>query len=394
MTATEPAGPKRLDEILVGELAALDDQGLRRHLREVAGVPGPTASIDGRDCLMLAGSNYLDLAGDPRVTAAAARATAEHGTAAMGSRLICGNRDIHDDFEAELARFAGFPAALVFSTGYMANLGVLTALAGEDDVIISDELNHASIIDACRLSRAETRVFRHNDPDDLARLGATLTGFRRRLLVIDGVYSMDGDTAPLTQLVPVARHHDMVVVVDDAHGFGILGTNGRGTTEADNVTADVLIGNLGKALGSFGAFVACSTTLRDYLINTSRAFIFTCAPPGPVIAAAREALRIIAEEPQRARTLLDRAEQLREGLRAAGHATAASTTHIVPLILGDNETTMSTCAALLDTGIYAQGIRYPTVPAGTARLRLTPTSAHSTHDMDRAIAAISAALAR
>ncbi len=342
-------------------------------------------NVDGRDVLMFAGSNYLGLAGDERVIRAACEATEEFGCAAGGARLISGNLSLHDALEQQLARFMGTEAALVFSTGYMANLGVITSLAGPEDVIVSDELNHASTIDACRLSRARIQVFRHNDPDDFRRQAKSLSKFRRRLLVVDGVYSMDGDVARLRDLVPIAREHDMIVVVDDAHGIGVLGPNGRGTAELEGVDVDVQIGNLGKTLASFGAFVACSHVVREYLINRCRTFIFTCGLAPAAVGAAREALRIVESESDRRTRLLERAVQLRDGLQDAGFDTGASTSHIVPAIIGDNERTMRICEQALEQGVYAQGIRFPSVPEGTARVRFTPTTQHTSADVEQAI---------
>lgn len=342
--------------------------------------------VDGRDVLMLAGANYLDLAGDPRVVEAAADAARSVGTASGGARLISGNLAVHEALEADLADFLGAEAALLFSTGYMANLGVLTALAGPQDAIVSDALNHASTIDACRLSRAEVHVFRHGDSEDLARVAGALAGRRRRILVLDGVYSMDGDTAPLARLVPIARAHDMIVVLDDTHGIGVLGAQGRGSTELAGVAADVVVGNLGKAFGSFGAFVATNALVREWLVNTSRPFIFTCALPAAAAAAARAALHIAIAEPERRARVLARAEELRRGLRAHGFDTGASSTHIVPLVVGDNARAMELCEQALERGVYAQGIRYPSVPEGAARLRLTPTAGHTPDDIARVVA--------
>jgi glycine C-acetyltransferase/8-amino-7-oxononanoate synthase len=378
-------GSTRLDAELAAELDDVRARGLHRRLRRVEGRQAPRMRVDGRDCLMLAGSNYLDLAGDTRVIAAAHSAATEFGTAAAGSRLINGNLRLHEELESELARFAGHEAALVFSSGYLANLGVLGALCGPDDVIVSDSLNHASIIDACRLSRAQTRVFAHNDPADFARVAGGLAGFRRRVLVVDGVYSMDGDVARLGELVPIARAHEMVVVLDDAHGLGVLGPAGRGAADAASVAVDVTIGNLGKALGSFGAFVACSAAVREYLLNAARTFIFTCALAPPALGAAREALRIAEREPERRKLLLERAEQLRAGLRAAGYDTGESATQIVPAIVGENDAVMRLCEAALERGVYAQGIRHPSVPHGTARIRFTPTCAHAASDIAHAV---------
>jgi 8-amino-7-oxononanoate synthase len=374
-----------LERALAGELDELRAADLHRSLRRLEGVPGPRMSVDGRPVLMLASANYLDLAGDPRVLDAADDAARRHGAAAGGSRLISGNTALHEALEQELASFVGSEAALVFSTGYMANLGVITALAGPGDAIVSDALNHASIIDACRLSRATTRVFAHNDPADLKRVAESLAGFRRRFLVLDGVYSMDGDVARLRDMVPIAREHDMVVILDDAHGLGVLGAGGRGSAEREGVEADVVIGNLGKALGSFGAFVACSHRVREFLINRSRSFIFTCALAPPLIGAARAGLAIARDEPQRRTRLLELAARLRDGLRDAGFDTGRSESHLVPVILGENAVAMRACADALERGVYAQGIRYPTVPEGTARIRLTPTAGHGEADIDRVV---------
>ncbi|MBV8463390.1 MAG: 8-amino-7-oxononanoate synthase [Acidimicrobiales bacterium] len=370
-----------LDEQIRAELEGLADQGLYRMLRRVTGTAGPRMEVDGRDCLMLASSNYLDLAGHPEVVAAAHAAAASYGTAAGGSRLINGNLALHEALERDLARFCGFESALVYSTGYMANLGVLTTLATSRDVVVSDELNHASIIDGCRLSGADTRIFRHRDPEDLARVLAACGGYRRRLLVLDGVFSMDGDTSPLADLVPIAREHEAVVVVDDAHGIGVLGATGRGTIEQEQVAVDVLVGNLGKALGSFGAFVGCSATVRDLLVNSSRSFVFTCAVAPPALGAAGQALRIIEREPDRRDRLRRRAEALRSGLRDAGYDTGLSSTHVVPAIVHDSARAMSMAQQALARGVYAQGIRYPSVPVGAARIRFTPSAGHSDADI-------------
>lgn len=371
----------RLEKEVEQELDELRSLGLYRQLRHVEGRPGPRMLVNGRDCLMLSSSNYLDLAGDPRVIAAGKDAADAFGTAATGSRLINGNLTLHEALEAELAAFAGFEKSLVFSTGYMANLGVLTSLCGPEDVIVSDELNHASIIDACRLAGARKRIFRHNDPGDLARVLAEENGGRRRVVVLDGVFSMDGDVAPLRELVPLAHEYDALVVLDDAHGFGILGATGRGVAELEDVCVDVLVGNLGKGLGSFGAFVACSAAIWDLLVNKARSFIFTCALPPSALGAAQAALHIVQHEPARARTLLARAEHLRVGLANAGYDTGSSITHIVPAIVGDNQRAMDLAAAAFDRGIYAQGIRFPSVPPGTARIRFTPSAGHSEQDI-------------
>ncbi len=341
--------------------------------------------VDGRDVLMLAGSNVLGLAGDPRVLEAASAATREYGTAAGGARLINGNLDLHERLEHSLAAFVGCESTLLFSTGYMANLGVITSLVGPGDVILSDAFNHASIIDACRLSGAETRVFAHNDPADLKRHARELPPGAFALLVLDGVYSMDGDYARLSELVPIAREYGMTVMLDDVHGLGVLGKNGRGTAELEAVTVDLLVGNLGKALGSFGAFVGCSEPVRDLLLNRARSFIFTCGlAPGPVGAALR-ALEIVVAEPERREALLLRSEQLRAGLRDAGYDTGASTTHVVPAIVGSSSRAMELCERALERGVYAQGIRFPSVPEESARLRFTPMCSHTAVEIETVV---------
>lgn len=385
MSATPAPAISPLDEELQESLDSLQARGLHRALRQFEGRPGPRMTVDGREVLMLSSANYLDLAADPRIIEAAAEATREGGCAAGGARLICGNLPLHENLEASLASFLGQEAALLFSTGYMANLGVLTALAGEGDLIVSDELNHASVIDACRLSGAEVRTFRHNDVDDFRSVAKQAAEFRRRLLVVDGVFSMDGDTSPLDSLVPVAREFGLTVVVDDAHGIGVLGQEGRGTVESLNAEADVVIGNLGKAFGSFGAFVACSRITREYLVNCSRSFIFTCGLPPASAAAALVALDLIQKEPDRRAAVLARAEQLRSGLREIGYDTGPGKTQIVPAIVGDNDRALDLTRRALDRGVYAQAIRYPSVPEGTARLRFTPTAGHTAEDIDRVV---------
>jgi 8-amino-7-oxononanoate synthase len=369
-------------------LGALRERGTHREMRVMAGAQSTRMSVDGREVLLFAGSNYLDLAHHPEVAEAAAAAASEFGCAAGGSRLINGNFEIHQALESELAEFLGTESALAFSTGYMANIGVIPALAGRGDVVISDALSHASIIDGCRLSRAEVRIFPHADLDGLEKVLRESASTRREVLVVvDGVYSMDGDVAPLAELVPLAKRWGATVLVDDAHGTGTLGTTGRGSSELCGVDGDVdiVLGTLGKSLGSFGAFVAGSHTLRDLLVNTARSFIFSCALAPPQVAAARAALAVMRREPWRRERLAQNADRLRDGLAKRGISTAPSTTHILPLIVGDNEATMKLCGHLLESGVYAQGIRHPSVPEGTARLRITPMATHRDSEIDHLI---------
>jgi glycine C-acetyltransferase len=371
-----------IGEIATQELAAIRARGTYREMRILRGRQGPRMEVGGREVLLFAGSNYLDLAAHPEVVEAAARAARDYGCAAGGSRLINGNLDLHEELEAELADFLGCEAALAFSTGYMANVGVIPALLGPEDVLVSDALNHASIVDGARLSRAQVRVFPHGDVDALREVLAASRGNARRVLVaVDGIYSMDGDLAPLPAIIDAAKQYDAMLLVDDAHGTGTLGTEGRGSLGHFGCDAsqhaDILMGTLGKSLGSFGAFVAGTRDLRDLLVNTARSFIFSCALAPPQVAAAQAALRVVKREPWRRWALQERASQLRQRLDEAGIPTSASQTHIVPVVLGQNARTMETCEKLLEAGIYAQGIRHPSVPEGTARLRITPMATHT-----------------
>ena len=273
----------------------------------------------------------------------------------------------------------------------MANVGVIPALVGRGDLVVSDALNHASIIDGCRLSQADTAVFPHGDLDALAEaLSRGASAGRRMLLAVDGVYSMDGDTAPLGEMVALAKRYDAIVLLDDAHGTGTLGEQGRGSAELLGVDEgiDIVMGTLGKSLGAFGAFVAGSAKLRELLVNTARSFIFSCALAPPQVAAARAALALVVREPWRREALQRNAARLRARLGEAGISTAPSTTHIVPVVVGANAATMALCEGLLARGFYAQGIRHPSVPEGTARLRITPMASHTPADVDALAGAI------
>ncbi len=378
---------------VLGDLRA---GGTHRHMRVLDGPQAPRMRVDGREVLLFAGSNYLDLARHPEVVEAAAAAARDFGCAAGGSRLISGNLRLHEELEEALAKLLGTESALAFGTGYMANVGVIPALVGRGDAVVSDALAHASIVDGCRLSRAEIRIFPHGDLCALEDLLRELASAPRRILVaVDGVYSMDGDVAPLAELVPLVQRFGAMLLLDDAHATGALGRCGRGTPEQCGLDAgiDVWLGTLGKALGSFGAFVAGSRALRELLVNTARSFIFSCALAPPQVAAARAALELVRREPWRRLCLQQRAARLREQLAARGIDTAPSTTHIVPVVVGDNARAMALCERLLARGFYAQGIRHPSVPRGSARLRLTPMATHSEPEIDAVADAIAEELA-
>ncbi len=396
MSDARPARASASEALADETLARATAGGSLRELRAFGGAVTRRMRLGERELLMFSSGNYLDLAHHPEVVEAAARAARDWGCAAAGSRLINGNLTCHEALEAELAAFFGAEAALVFGTGYMLNVGVIPALVGEGDVILSDALAHASIIDGARLARAEVVVFPHSDAGALEEALRAVRGRARRVLVVaDGVYSMDGDVAPAAEIAALARAHDAIVLLDDPHGTGTLGARGRGVAESAGVLGglggiDLLAGTLGKAMGSFGAFVVCSAKVRQLLINTARSFIFSCALAPPQVEAARAALRLLDTEPWRREALQANATHLRARLQAAGIATAPSTTHIVPVILGDNRRTMVACDGLLARGFHAQGIRHPSVPQGTARLRITPMATHTIAEIDALADAVTA----
>ncbi len=366
-------------------LAELRNRGLYRRLRLISGPQGPRVLLDGRPVLLLCSNNYLGLAEHPQVRHAAAEAAIRWGAGAGASRLISGSMEPHQQLEARLAEFKGYPAALLFGAGYLANTGTIAALAGAGEVVFSDELNHASIIDGCRLSRADCFVYRHRDLEHLA-WGLREAAGRAALIVTDGVFSMQGDTAPLEGLVRLARLHRCRLMVDEAHATGALGPGGRGTVSAAGLSreVDVVVGTLGKALGSYGAYVCASSEIVEYLVNASRSFVFSTAPPPPMIAAALAALQVLESDPQRVLRLQENAATLREALLAEGLAAGGSTTQIVPVEIGEAKRTMELCERVLARGVFAQGIRPPTVPEGSSRLRFTVMATHGASELREA----------
>ncbi len=382
---------------LEGELAELREAGLYRELRRVEGAIGPHLTIDGRDYLNLASNNYLSLTTHPRVVAAAQEALARYGTGAGASRLVTGHLAIHEELERALAEFKQTEAALVFPTGYMANLGAITALLGPGDLMIADRLAHASLVDACRLSRATFWVYPHRDLERLRALLARRKNIRRTLVVTESVFSMDGDLAPLPALWALCQSSEAWLLVDDAHGTGVLGVTGRGALEHFQMRpADGLIqmGTLSKALGSLGGFVAGSHTLIEYLRNKARSFIYTTALPPSVAAAALMAIRVVQEEPQWRQQLWASVTLWTEGLRGLGLPLTDSATPIVPILLGDTARTMAVAQALRAAGIIAPGIRPPTVPKGEARVRTTVMATHAPRELREALVKITALVHR
>ena len=373
-------------------LAELRRSGLHRRMRLIEGPQGPRVLIDGSEVLLLCSNNYLGLADHPRVRQAAAEAAERFGAGAGASRLISGSMSLHRELEGRLAAFEGSEAALLFGSGYLANTGVVAALAGRDEVVFSDELNHASIIDGCRLSRAETFVYRHRDTDHL-EWGLRRAGGRARLIVTDGVFSMDGDVAPLGELVALARLHQCMLVVDEAHGTGALGPGGRGAVAAAGLSGevDVIVGTLGKALGGYGAYVCASRQIVELLVNTARPFIFSTAPPPPSVGAALAALSVLIARPGLVEQLRRNAATLREALATQGLATNGSRTQIVPVMVGDARRAVTLCERSLEGRVFAQAIRPPTVPKGSSRLRLTVMANHRAEELGYAATAIATA---
>jgi 8-amino-7-oxononanoate synthase len=368
-------------------LADLEQLGLDRRLRLVSGPQGPRVLLDGRPVLLLCSNNYLGLADHPRVREAAAEAAMRWGVGAGASRLVSGTMTIHRRLEERLAAFEHREACLLFGSGYLANIGAIGALAGRGDTVFSDELNHASIVDGCRLSRADVVVYRHLDVEhldwSLRRHGGHRGERGGRLIVTDSTFSMDGDVAPLAEIVELASAYGARTVVDEAHAIGVLGPDGRGALAQAGVASeiDVIVGTLGKALGSYGAYVCGDAEMIRYLINTARPLIFSTAPPPPAVAGALAALELLRERPQRVRRLRANARVLRRALALEGFPVDEEGLHIVPLVVGEEHAATRLCQEAIERGVFAQAIRPPTVPSGTSRLRLAAMASHSASEL-------------
>jgi 8-amino-7-oxononanoate synthase len=377
-----------------GELAALAAKGLRRTLEPLASAQGPVVEVGGRRLVNLCSNDYLGLANDPRLRRAAAESAERDGAGAGAARLVAGDLPIHGRLERRLADVKGTGAALLFNSGYHANAGVPPALVGRGDAVFSDVLNHASIVDGCLLSRAELLRYRHLDVGELGDLLAR-TKARRKLVVTDSVFGMDGDAAPLAEIADLCERHGAMLYVDEAHATGVLGPTGAGLAEALGVTArvDVHMGTLGKALGSFGAYVAGSRPLVDWLVSRARTFVFTTALPPPACAAALAALDVLRDEPARRARLHALAGRMRVGLERLGFDMRGVVAPIFPAVLGDEERALAASRALRDRGFFVRAIRPPTVPRGTSRLRVSLTAAHDEAQVDAFLAALAETLA-
>lgn len=379
-------------------LEELDRADLHRALRHHDSPAGPWIELEEgkrrRHVLHLCSNSYLGLATHPEVVTAAVEAATRYGTSSGASRLVTGGQTPHRALEDELAAWKGTDGALLLSSGYLANLAVLTALADRGDTVVSDELNHASIVDACRLSRAEVRVFRHGDPEHAEALLRDAPG--RRVLVTDGVFSMDGDLAPLPALCEVAERHGAAVVVDDAHGTGVLGPDGQGTVAALGCEGrvDAVVGTLSKALASVGGYVAGSAPLVEWLRNRARPFVFDTALPPSAVAAAHAAVRVTRGEPERRARAVDLAGRLAAGIRELGYDVPDPAACIVPVVVGSNRAALAAMEGLLAGDVLAVAIRPPSVAPGTARIRATVMATHSDADVTHAIAAFTDALRR
>jgi 8-amino-7-oxononanoate synthase len=375
-------------DFLDEELAALERQHRRRIPRVATSAQGANVVLDGREVVSFSSNDYLGLAAHPDLRDAARAALDRYGVGAGSSRLIAGNTDVHGELEVAAAGMLECEAARLFNSGVSANTGLLPVLVGSGDQIFSDALNHASVIDGCRLSRAETQVYRHADLGDLAeRLESSAA--RRRLIVTESVFSMDGDLADVRSLRALADQHDAILVVDEAHAVGVFGERGAGLLAASDTRADAVMATLGKALGSYGAVVAGRRVLADMLWNRARSLVFTTGLPPMIAAASLAAIRLSqsGEGDRRRSHLWARISQLTDGLAALGLEVPGSSP-IVPLWVGGDREVMDWTARLLEGGFYVQGVRPPTVPVGTARLRIALSANHSEDDVDRLVAAI------
>lgn len=374
---------------ILEELSKLTAQGLRRGLKLVEGPQGPRVRIDGREVILLCSNDYLGLASHPLVKEAAIRAVEIFGAGAGASRLVSGNMEPHAELEDRIRRFKGTEAALLFNSGYNANMGCITALADRSTEIFSDRLNHASIVDACVLSHARVKRYPNRDTDSLESM-LKLSKARKKLIVTDSVFSMDGTIAPLKDIAGLLERYNAMLLVDDAHATGVLGKRGTGSLEHLGIDHPSIIqmGTLGKALGSFGAFIAGPDELIELLISRARPFIYTTALPPAVCASATKAIDIIEENPAIREKLLENTLFFKKGLEAECLDIMGSSTQIIPVKVGDAGKTMDLSRKLLERGVFIQGIRPPTVPEGTSRLRITLTAAHTKEDLEYALASI------
>jgi glycine C-acetyltransferase len=369
------------------ELQQLRDAGLFTNIRTIESPMDAWVTIDGRRLLNFCANNYLGLANHPRMRQAAQRAVEEFGVGPGAVRTIAGTMSLHTKLEERLAEFKNAEACISFQSGFTANLGAIPALVGREDVIFSDELNHASIIDGCRLSRARVVRYAHADVDDLRKQIAETTGYRRAMIVTDGVFSMDGDVAPLDKIADVAQEHGILLMVDDAHGEGVLGEGGRGIVDHYGLhgRVDVEVGTLSKAFGVVGGMVCGSRVIVDWLRQRGRPFLFSSAMTVPDVAACIEAVDILEDSTELVDRLWNNAHLFRQGMKQMGFDTGHSQTPIVPVMLGEAPLAQKFSSRLFEEGVFAMAIGYPTVPQGKARIRVMNSAAHSASDIEQAL---------
>ncbi len=370
------------------QIEAWKREGTYQRLRELQGACEPVCRVDGREVINLASNNYLGLANHPKLKEIAMEAIRRYGVGSGAVRTIAGTMSLHLELERRIAEFKKVQACVVFQSGFAANAGTVAAILGPEDHIISDELNHASIIDGCRLSKAKIHVFPHRDVSAADRILSELADQPgRKLLITDGVFSMDGDIAPLPELVEVAERHGAIMMVDDAHASGVLGRAGRGTIDHFGLhgRVDIQVGTLSKAIGALGGYVCGSRDLIEYLYHRARPFLFSTSHPPSVAATCLAAIDLLEQEPERIEWLWRNTEYFKNGLRAAGLQTGASQTPITPILVGDAAAAFRFSAALFEEGVFATGVGYPTVPKGKARIRTIVTAAHTREQLDRAL---------
>ncbi len=372
------------------ELILWEQQHLLRKPTVIVYKDGTQATVNGKNVLLMCSNDYLGLSRHPALLEAADSAMLLYGFGSGAARLVSGTSPLHEELESRIARFKGTEAAILFNSGYAANTGIIPALAGERDVILSDSLNHASIVDGCRLSTARISVFRHKDMNHLEQLLRQTRSAARRLIVTDGVFSMDGDIAPLDDMADLAERYDALLMVDDAHATGVLGQNGRGTAEHFGINGRVTVqmGTLGKAFGSFGAYAAGSKNLIEYLVNRARSYIYSTALPPAVCAASIAAIDIVEQEPALRQKLHMNRRCFSDGLKKIGVVAENSGSPIMPIMIGTSEQALKIASRLFECGVYAAAIRPPTVPSGTARIRMTITAGHTEEDIDSALNAL------
>ena len=366
----------------------LMDAGVYAYFTAVESAQAPEVVVRGRKMIMAGSNNYLGLASHPRMKAAAKEAIEKFGTGCAGSRFLNGTLSLHKDLEAKLARFKRRPAALVYATGYQANLGIVSCLVGKNDILIADKLDHASILDGGRLAYGEVRRFKHNDMEDLEKVLESVGDDRGKLIVVDGVFSMEGDVCPLPEVVRLAKAYGARVMVDDAHATGVLGESGRGTCEhfgLENGEVDLVMGTCSKSFASVGGFVAGSEELIHYIQHTSRSMIFSAALPPANVAAISTAIDIIEEEPERRTQLWRNAEKMRSAFRAMGYDTGSSETPIVPLVIGDDITTCSLWKMVFEAGVFCCPVLSPAVPPGRGLIRTSYMATHTDDQLDRVL---------